>query len=197
MSEGETMQVGSGPAPQDPRGLDGIFAAYVDRLNAGEALDASEVREKHPEHAGHLLERLRDYEALLASGGPGDPIPFKGRKFAGYRIIRELGRGGMGVVYEAMEESMDRRVALKVLPAGLVIDRRSVERFRGDARIAAKLRHANIVTVYATGLEDGTPYIAMECVAGETLAHVLERKKPPIPPSDSASVWGGLLTSRA
>jgi len=188
-----TLRVDQGSMPEGGESLEEIFAGYMDRLNAGEAIDAEEVRARHPSMAASILERLREFEEL---GLPGAEKPgAASRKFGGYRIIRELGRGGMGVVYEAVEESMDRRVALKVLPPGLVIDRRSVERFRGEARIAAKLRHPNIVTVYATGLEDGTPYIAMEFVEGETLAHVLERKKPPEPTPHPATRGVRLYTS--
>ena len=195
MSGDETLRVDSSSTPEGGQSLEEIFAAYMDRLNAGEAIDAEEVRARHPAMAASILERLREFEGLGLPDAEKTGRPPAARKFGGYRIIRELGRGGMGVVYEAVEESMDRRVALKVLPPGLVIDRRSVERFRGEARIAAKLRHPNIVTVYATGLEDGTPYIAMEFVEGETLAHVLERKKPPVPTPHPSTRGERLLTS--
>ena len=156
----------------DPR-IDAIFREYVDRLNAGEIVDASEIRSRWPDLAAELIEQLEDFESF------GEPPASKQLedRFGDYSILRELGRGGMGVVYEAIELSMDRRVALKVLPPGLLIDRTAVERFRREARIVGKLQHANIVSVFATGFVDETPYMAMELVDGETLDKYLARRR--------------------
>ena len=91
-----------------------------------------------------------------------------------YKIIRELGRGGMGaVVYLAEQESLERRVALKVLPPRFN-DPHQVERFRSEARAAARLHHPGIVPVFDTGETEGTVYIAMELVQGRTLAEELQ-----------------------
>ncbi|MBI4601473.1 MAG: protein kinase [Planctomycetes bacterium] len=92
-----------------------------------------------------------------------------------YRLLRPLGRGGMGVVYEAWQVSVDRRVAIKILPAGIAADPKMVERFEREAKAAAKLQHPNIVSVFGLGSEGGTPYYAMELVEGETLAQMLRR----------------------
>src|SRR6185503_11544260 len=92
-----------------------------------------------------------------------------------YRILRKVGRGGMGVVYEAQQTSLDRRVALKVLPAGIAADTKAVSRFVREARVAAKLNHPHVVSVFGMGIESETPYFAMEFVEGETLAQVLAR----------------------
>ena len=170
----------SRPDASQPEEIDRLFADYVDRLNRGEILDASEIRRAHPDSADELISALEDFEAF------GDAAASKGstksegsaRSFGDYDIGRELGRGGMGVVYEALERNLDRRVALKVLSAGLMVDSKSVLRFRREARIAGRLQHAGIVSVYATGVEGDTPYIAMEFVEGETLDRILERKRP-------------------
>jgi tetratricopeptide (TPR) repeat protein len=190
MSGNETVVLGPGGAadPDGERARDEIFATLVDRLNAGEAIDASEVRARWPEHADLVLERLKEFEGLgTGDAGGGE------RTFGDYTILRELGRGGMGVVYEAVDRAMDRRVALKVLSPGLLIDARSVTRFQREARIAGKLRHPNIAAVHATGLHETTPYIAMELVEGEGLEKVLARRREH--PADLDLTWSIRMAS--
>ncbi len=92
-----------------------------------------------------------------------------------FRIIRELGRGGMGVVYEAQQLSLGRRVALKVLPFAAMLDKQQLKRFKNEARAAATLDHPNIVAVHAVGEERGVHYYAMQLVEGESLAQVITR----------------------
>src|SRR6202022_4739811 len=86
---------------------------------------------------------------------------------------REIGRGGMGVVYEAEQISLVRRVALKVLPFAGAIDPKQLHRFQNEAQAAAQLHHTNIVPVYAVGCERGVHYFAMQFIEGQTLAAVL------------------------
>ena len=100
------------------------------------------------------------------------------RTSGGFRMLRELGRGGMGVVYEAEELSSGRRVALKVLAAELVVSGEAFERFRREARIAAAISDSRCVFVYGAHEVDGAPAIAMELVGGETLEQRLSRKEP-------------------
>lgn len=90
-----------------------------------------------------------------------------------FEIGRELGRGGMGVVYEAVQTSLGRRVALKVLGPGLGLTPRAVDRFRREASAAARLHHTNIVPVYATGEQGGTHFYAMELIDGPSLDAVI------------------------
>jgi serine/threonine protein kinase len=101
-----------------------------------------------------------------------DP-PF--RRLGDFEIVGELGRGGMGVVYEAVQVSLGRRVALKVLGGGLGLTPKAVDRFRREAAAAAKLHHTNIVPVYATGEQNGTHFYAMELVGGPSLDRVLKQ----------------------
>ena len=90
-----------------------------------------------------------------------------------FRILREIGRGGMGIVYEAEQISLGRRMALKVLPFAGVLDERQLTRFRNEARAAASLKHPHIVGVHSVGCERGVHYYAMEFIEGKTLAEVI------------------------
>src|SRR5947209_5446670 len=98
-----------------------------------------------------------------------------GERLGDFELVRELGRGGMGVVYEARQVSLNRKVALKVLSGGLGLTPRAVQRFRREAEAAAKLHHTNIVPVYAIGETDGTHFYAMELIEGPSLDHVLRQ----------------------
>ncbi len=113
----------------------------------------------HPEYGVDILAALRSWADLEAQDEVSAPL--SSRRFGDYRLSGELGRGGMGVVYDAWQDSLDRRVALKVLPAGLAVDARASTRFLREAQIAAKLTHPNLVAVYGVGVEDHTPYYAM------------------------------------
>ena len=97
-----------------------------------------------------------------------------GKRLGDFEIVRELGRGGMGVVYEARQVSLNRQVALKVLSGGLGLTPKAVQRFRREAEAAAKLHHTNIVPVFGVGEEDGQPYYAMQYIPGLGLDIVLE-----------------------
>src|SRR5262249_22641130 len=96
------------------------------------------------------------------------------QKLGDYRILREVGRGGMGVVYEAEQESMGGRVAPKVLSANALVDPNQIRRFEREARAAAKLHHTNIVPVFGVGHQDGHHYFVMQFIAGLGLDLVLE-----------------------
>src|SRR6516225_38830 len=106
------------------------------------------------------------------------------RRLGDFEIVAEIGRGGMGVVYEAIQTSLGRRVALKVLGGSLGLTPKAVDRFRREAAAAGKLHHTNIVPVYATGEEDGAHFYAMELIEGPSLDQVIrdirngQEKKP-------------------
>jgi serine/threonine protein kinase len=98
-----------------------------------------------------------------------------GDEFAGYRIERRLGRGGMGILYLALEPGLERRVALKLIAPEAACDAVFARRFAEESRIAASIEHPNVVPIYAAGEQDGIPYIAMRYVAGSDLGQRIER----------------------
>lgn len=116
-------------------------------------------------------------------------VPMIPRRVGDYRVVREIGRGGMGVVYEAEERSLSRRVALKVLPFAAVLDQRQITRFRNEAQAAAGLHHANIVPVYAIGQERGVHFYAMQYIEGQSLGQAIAelRREAAVPASPDAT----------
>ena len=152
-------------------GYQEILAAYIEELTRAGFVDPDAILGDHPECAAALLEDLQNYADLQGARDPSAPLATLGD----YTLRRRIGRGGMGVVYDAWENSMDRRVALKVLPAGVAADNRSFLRFMQEAKTAGQLAHPNIVAVYAMGVKDQTPYYAMEYVEGCTLSELIER----------------------
>ena len=104
-------------------------------------------------------------------------LPEAGTPLGDYRLLREIGRGGMGVVYEAEQLSLQRRVALKVLPFAAALDAKQLQRFKNEAQAAANLHHQNIVPVYGVGCERGVHYYAMQFIEGRTLAALIQERR--------------------
>ncbi len=104
-----------------------------------------------------------------------------------YNIEKELGRGGMAIVYKAVQESLGREVALKVLPQGMTHDRKMLERFHREAQSAAQLNHPHIVTIFDEGELNGVHYMAMEYLEGRDL-HEIVQEKGPVPPEQAVSL---------
>jgi WD40 repeat protein len=154
---------------------------FAERHRRGERPALTEYTAKYPQHA----EEIRDlFPALVmmeqfkpATGATGDyaPAPETAplERLGDYRILREVGRGGMGVVYEAEQVSLGRHVALKVLPCQALSHPTFRERFQREARAAARLHHTNIVPVFGVGECDGVRYYAMQFIQGEGLDKVL------------------------
>jgi len=146
-----------------------LLAELIDGRNRGDETGEERLRAEHPLIAEEVLELFRAYDRI----GRNDEKPLG--VLGDYRLVRRLGRGGMGIVYEAWQGSMERRIAIKVLPGGLLADLKTVARFEREARIAGKLQHPNIVSVHGIGVDDNTPYYVMEFVEGETLSRIIER----------------------
>ncbi len=153
----------------DPTRIEEAVAEYVDALISGKPLDRMQVLLDNPGIGHEILERLESFVGVESHGTTGVPLGTLGD----YTLRRQIGRGGMGVVYEAWENSMNRCVALKVLPAGIAADRRAYARFMREAQAAGQLNHPNLVPVHAAGFKENTPYYAMELIDGDTLAQIL------------------------
>lgn len=154
---------------EDPRLLE-LARQYLHDVEAGECPDRAAYLARYPELATELAEFLDGIDLAQSLA----PVPISGRPLGDFQIVRELGHGGMGTVYEATQLSLGRRVALKVLPFAAALDNRQLQRFRTEAYAAAQLHHNNIVPVYAVGCERGVHFYAMQLIDGRSLARVLE-----------------------
>jgi serine/threonine protein kinase/WD40 repeat protein/tetratricopeptide (TPR) repeat protein len=172
------------PSSADPA-FDLLVDELIARLQAGEAPDWPALAREHPEYVGRLRSVAQALEALGDLSRAGDsalsgvaPLPVAADLVPGvlgdFRILREVGRGGMGVVYEAEQVSLNRRVALKVLPLAATMDPRHLQRFRHEARAAALLHHPHVVPVHGVGCERGVHYYAMQLIEGCSLAAVID-----------------------
>ncbi len=166
---------------RDP--LEELAAEYVERHRRGETPSVSEYVARCPDLADEIrdlfptilfLEQLKTRDS---SSPAGRICPDIGRleRLGDFRIIREIGRGGMGIVYEAQQESLGRRVAIKVLPYQNLREAKHLARFRREARIAARLHHTNIVQVFGVGQQDEIHYYVMQYVAGTGLDRIIQR----------------------
>jgi serine/threonine protein kinase/WD40 repeat protein len=162
---------------------------FLDRYRRGERPPLKEYTDRHPELVAEIRDvfpamALMENIALaeesiaaqaLAGGGPQPPEALT--QLGDYRIIRQVGHGGMGVVYEAEQVSLGRHVALKVLPRKMLLDPRQRRRFEREAKAAARLHHTNIVPVFGVGEQDGLPYYVMQFIQGLGLHEVLHEVK--------------------
>lgn len=163
---------------RDP--VEELAEEFMARLRRGERPNVSEYAAVHPGLASEILDlfpALIVMEEVKSAGTEPhagcretETIP---KQLGDYRIIREVARGGMGVVYEAEQLALGRHVALKVLPAQLGSDTLPLMRFRREARSAARLHHTNIVPVFDVGTAEGVHYYAMQFIQGQGLDEVL------------------------
>jgi serine/threonine protein kinase/Flp pilus assembly protein TadD len=157
----------------------------MERRRRGERPDVEEYAARHPEIASVLRDMfpaLLEIGQLGSEGGAASRAAQPGSAsgvLGDFRILREIGRGGMGIVYEAEQISLGRRVALKVLPWAATMDSRQLARFHNEARAAAGLHHTNIVPVHYVGSERGTHYYAMQFIDGRDLASVIAQLRQP------------------
>jgi WD40 repeat protein/serine/threonine protein kinase len=181
--------------PSDPALAD-LFDELVRRVQAGEHVDLDDYIQRHPTRADELRRVFPAIEMLVELGRssasrPGPvPTPIRSVSEGGspdtadpsapelatlgdFRIVREIGRGGMGIVYVAEQLSVGRRVALKVLPFAAVTDSRQLQRFKNEVHAAGQLHHTNIVPIFTVGSDRGVHYYAMQYIEGQTLAEVI------------------------
>ena len=158
--------------------LDRLVADYADRVAEGRPPPREEVLARAPTAAKAALERcLKIIDAGNARiAQPQSLVP--GARLSRYELVRELGRGGMALVWLARDIELSRPVALKILRPGLAVEGRNVDRFRREALAVARLRHPHIVQVHEVGETRGCHWIAMEYVEGPSLARVLEAVPP-------------------
>lgn len=154
--------------------LHDLVAEYIEAVEAGQAPDRGALLDRYPEYSDKLAEffAARDQLAYLTPPRPATFATEHG-ELGDFRILRLVGRGGMGIVYEAEQISLRRRVALKVLPFAATMDPRQLQRFQNEARAAASLQHPHIVPVHAVGCERGVHYYAMQFIDGQTLADLI------------------------
>jgi serine/threonine protein kinase len=181
------------PTPDDPSTADDprLLAAvqeYLTDLEAGRRPDRRAYAARYPELSAVMtpyldaLDMVHGAAAQVQSAsGKATPAPAEAlpaEPLGDFHIVREIGRGGMGVVYEAVQRSLGRRVALKVLPFAAALDARQLQRFRNEAQAAAHLHHQNIVPVYAVGAERGVHFYAMQLIEGQNLAALITALAP-------------------
>ncbi len=184
-------------SPEREERLHEVLLDYLEAEARGQAPDMQQFLDAHSEFAEELADfltcrqrvesivaPLRDSTAVGQGFQPDgkDDKDDKDRKpdlrrLGDFRLVREIGRGGMGIVYEAEQVSLGRRVAVKVLPFAAALDPKQLHRFQNEAQTAAWLHHPNIVPVYAVGCESGVHYFAMQLIHGRSLAAVIAERQ--------------------
>src|SRR5262245_50863005 len=176
------MDAPSSSSDRDP--IERLAAEFLDRRRRGENPSPSDYAQRYPQWAEQILEFFPALE-LMEGLKPGscdqtDSLPGTAavaprlEQLGEYRILCEIGRVGMGVVYEAVQESLVRRVALKILPLHGRIDPIQMERFQLESRSAARLHHTGIVPVYGVGEHAGVHYYVMQYIQGHGLDVILD-----------------------
>jgi serine/threonine protein kinase/Flp pilus assembly protein TadD len=183
--------------PEHESRLNNVLAAYFDAVEAGQPADCETLLARYPDLAAELRNFFAEQdqvhglasplrlllqpgqaatppEQLTRQEGKNDSPTFAAPTELGdFRIVREVSRGGMGIVYEAEQVSLGRRVALKLLPFAATLDPKQLLRFQNEARAAAQLHHTNIVPVYYGGCEKGIAFYAMQFIDGQSVAGMI------------------------
>jgi len=182
------------PTSDDLAVLDQLAEDFVGRLRRGERPPIQTYSEKNPKLAADIERLFPTLVAMERMGSSTEPTPPARQpadvpqRIGGYRIIRLIGEGGMGLVYEAVEESLGRHVALKVLPSHARLTERFRERFTREARAAARLHHPHIVPVFNVGEDRGTQFYAMQFIRGRALDTILGPRTGLAAASETVSV---------
>ena len=170
----------------NPEPMESLLDEFVEQLRRGESPSISAYETAHPECADQIREffpvvQAMEQMALRRQHGRGPAVFAVGTptQLGDFRIVREIGRGGMGIVYEAEQESLSRHVAVKVLPQSSLLNPAALQRFQREARTAAKLHHTNIVPVFGVGEHLGFHYIVMQLIQGIGLDRILAQQQLP------------------
>jgi serine/threonine-protein kinase len=174
------------PSSVDRDPVERLAEEFLERHRRGEHPPLTEYVDRHPEWAEEIralfpalvmMERLKPAPGDVTGSFLGEDGAVLGQvpeRLGEFRILREVGRGGMGIVYEALQESLGRHVALKVLPSHALLNGRHLQRFLREAKAAARLHHTNIVPVFGVGGRDGLHYYVMQFIAGSGLHQVID-----------------------
>ncbi len=166
-----------------------VLDAYMAAAQEGRAPTKDELFADHPELAEELEACLASLEFIGRASLAPPPLVLDSQSIEAhdggtgigdlgdFRLLAEIGRGGMGVVYEAVQRSLNRRVALKVLPFAAAMDPTQLRRFQTEALAAAQLHHTHIVPVFSVGCERGVHYYAMQFIEGQTLAQAIAERR--------------------
>jgi len=166
----------------DTQTLEDIVEQFTAEIRAGQTPDVQKYAQQHPAHADELPDLLSSVAMIegLKNYSPNSAVPDQRftdidvPDFLGeYRIVREIGRGGMGIVFEAVHETLGRRVAIKVMTAGSISNTKHLERFHREAVSAASLHHTNIASVFGAGEDNGLHFYVMEFIDGQSLSQIL------------------------
>ncbi|HEY1860832.1 MAG TPA: serine/threonine-protein kinase, partial [Gemmataceae bacterium] len=181
------MQEPLADLPDDPRLMQAV-QEFCAQLEAGQRPNRHEFLRRYPDLAEPLAQCLAGLELVHKTAGaekkslrgpanlavgPDNVLP--ANPLGDFQIMREIGRGGMGIVYEAVQLSLGRRVALKVLPFAATFDGKHLQRFHNEAQAAAQLHHTNIVPIYYVGSDRGVHFYAMQLIDGHSLAVVIRQ----------------------
>ena len=164
--------------------VDRLAEEFIERQRQGERLTIEDYARRYPDLAEEIrevfpallmMDQVAPADSDLESRSPREsPANLAQEQIGDYRLIREIGRGGMGIVYEAEQQSLRRRVALKVLLSEMAASTRSMERFQREARAAARMHHTNIVPVFEVGQDGSTAFYAMQLIQGQGLDLVID-----------------------
>ncbi len=189
------------PTLDDER-LAGLLAEMTDAVVRGQAVDLEAVCGEHPDLAAELR---RLWGAVMVADAAGSHSRHSAEpdltewpetmlqppcRFAGYELLEEIGRGGMGIVYRARQLNLDREVAVKMILRGPLASGADRERFRVEAEATARLDHPNIVPVYEVGQSQQRPYFSMKFIRGRTLSSLLAER--PLPPREAAQIMAAV-----
>jgi len=163
--------------------LEEIVEQFTAEIRSGQTPDVQQYTEQYPAHSEELTDLLSSVAMIegLKNYSPNSSVPDQHLididvpEFLGeYRIVREIGRGGMGIVFEAVHETLGRRVAIKVMTVGGISSTKHLERFHREAVSAATLHHTNIAGVFGAGEDNGLHFYVMEYIDGHSISQILK-----------------------